>query len=160
MAQIRKSITIKAPLDKVFEYMNEPSHFPEIWPSMVEVSNVVGTPTGGHEFDWVYKMAGMKFRGHTTTIEFENNRKLTAKNEKGIPSTFRWTYAGENGGVRVAVEVDYTLPNAVLDKFAEPFLRRLNEREAETVLENLKLRMELGMPQIATDRPEKRPNPR
>lgn len=150
MAQIRKSITINATLDQVFDYMNDPNHFPEIWPSMVEVSNVTKSPTGGHSFDWVYKMAGIHFKGHTKTVEFEKNKKIVAKNEKGIPSTFNWMYAGDNGGVRVTVEVDYTLPSHVLDKFAEPFLRRLNEREAETLLENLKARMELGTQRSAT----------
>lgn len=81
------------------------------------------------------------------------------KNEKGIPSTFVWTYAGENGGTRVTLEVDYTLPSHLLDRLAEPLLHRLNEREAETVLENLKTSLELGG-KVVAQKGEVRPSPR
>jgi uncharacterized membrane protein len=145
MAKIKKFVSINAPLDRVYEYVTHPENLPEIWPSMIEVSNVQRKPDGSHSFDWVYKMAGIHFNGHANTIEVEMNKRVVVKNEKGIPSTFYWTYSGENGGTRVTMEVDYTLPGRVLDKLAEPFLHRLNEREAETVLENLKSRMEIGM---------------
>jgi uncharacterized membrane protein len=144
MAKIKKFVSINAPLDRVFEYATHPENLPEIWPSMIEVSNVQRKADGWHSFDWVYKMAGIHFSGHAETTEVELNKRVVTKNERGIPSTFYWTFAGENGGTRVTMEVDYTLPGKVLDKLAEPFLHRVNEREAETVLENLKARMEIG----------------
>jgi hypothetical protein len=81
------------------------------------------------------------------------------KNEKGIVSTFYWTYAGENGETRVTMEVDYALPIRLLDKLAEPFLHRINEREAETVLENTKTRMEIGV-RAAVPKTETHASPR
>ncbi len=47
------------------------------------------------------------------------------------------------GGTRVSVSVDYTIPGAVLGKLAEPIVHKMNEHEAETVLANLKARMEV-----------------
>lgn len=145
MAKIKKFVSINAPLDRVFEYLTHPEHLPEIWPSMIEVSGVQRKADGSHSFDWVYKMAGVHFNGHAETTEIETNKRVVVRNDKGIPSTFYWTYSGENGGTRVTLEVDYTLPGRVLDKLAEPFLHRVNEREAESMLENLKARMEIGM---------------
>lgn len=158
MAKIQKSISIKAPLVQVFEYATHPENLPEIWPSMVEVSNVKRTPDGAHSFDWIYKMAGIHFKGHAETIDVKQNARVVVKNETGIPSTFIWTYAGEDGGMKVNLEVDYTLPNRLLEKLAEPFLHRINEREAETLLANLKMRMELGVK--ATAKVEPRVHPR
>lgn len=40
------------------------------------------------------------------------------------------------------MHAEYIVPGAVLGKLAEPFVVRLNEHEAETVLGNLKARLE------------------
>jgi uncharacterized membrane protein len=144
MAKIRKSVSINAPLNTVFAYMTHPENLLEIWPSMIEVSNVKRKEDGAHDFDWVYKMAGMRFKGHSETIEAQPNARVVLKNEGGIPSTFTWTYAAEGSGTKLTVEVEYTLPGKLLDKLATPFLERVNEREAETLLANAKERIEVG----------------
>jgi hypothetical protein len=38
--------------------------------------------------------------------------------------------------------VEYALPGAILSRMAEPVVNKMNEHEAETVLANLKARME------------------
>ena len=50
-------------MEKVFEYVDDAHNLPEIWPSMVEVSDVERLPNGGNKMRWVYKMAGMRFEG-------------------------------------------------------------------------------------------------
>ena len=144
MTTIRKSITINAPVERVFDYMTDPNHLPEIWPSMVEVSHVKQLGEGKHSFDWVYKMAGVRFQGHSDTIQSKKNEDVVVKNEKGIPSTFKWHYAGHDGLTDLTMEVDYAIPNNLLNKLAKPFLTKLNEHEAEIMLSNLKARMEVG----------------
>ena len=142
MAKVEKSILINAPVEKVFDFMLEPTNILEIWPSMLEVKNVQSLPNGGYRYDWVYKMAGMRFEGQTETTEVIQNQRVVAKNESGIPSTFIWTYQPEDGGTRVTVNVDYTIPGAALGKLAEPIIHKMNEHEGETLLANLKARME------------------
>jgi uncharacterized membrane protein len=53
MARVEKTITIDAPIEKVFEYWTEPINLLEFWPSMVEVSDVQPSPHGGSNFRWV-----------------------------------------------------------------------------------------------------------
>jgi uncharacterized protein YndB with AHSA1/START domain len=36
MAKVSKSITINAPVEKIFEYLTDQTNIPEIWPSLVE----------------------------------------------------------------------------------------------------------------------------
>ncbi len=142
MANIEKTILINAPVEKVFAFMAKPENLPEIWPSLQEVRNVQPLPNGGYAYDWTYKMAGFRFEGHAEWTEFVANQRIVDKNEGGIPSTFIWTYRPEGGGTRVSVSVEYTIPGAVVGKLAEPVIHKMNEREAETVLSNLKARME------------------
>ncbi len=152
MEKIRKSIPIHAPVADVFDHLSDPVHLLEIWPSMIEVNNQVIQPDGGHRFDWTYKMAGVRFHGHCDTVEVEPNRLRVDHNESGIPSTFRWQYAGADDTTEVRLEIEYEPPFAVLGRLAAPFLRRLNEREAETLLENLKERMETR-PEVTVEPP-------
>ena len=144
MEKIRKIVSIKAPLNKVYDYVTTPENLLEIWPSMVEVTDVKRSADGAHSFNWVYKMGGIHFKGHADTIEVKQNSRIVVKSEKGIPSTFVWIFAGENGNTRVTLEVEYTMPGKLLDKLADKFLHRVNDREAELLLENLKARMEIG----------------
>ncbi len=142
MAKIEKSILINAPVEQVFAFMAEPHNLLEIWPSLLEVRNVQPLPNGGYCYDWTYKMAGMRFQGQAEWIEFVKNQRIVDKNESGIPSTFVWTYQPEDGGTRVTVSVEYTIPGAALGRLAEPIIHKMNEHEGETILANLKARME------------------
>ena len=143
MPKLQKSIFVNAPVEKVFEFMSHPQNLPEIWPSFQEVKDVKESPGGGYTYSWVYKMAGMKFTGTSETTDFKKDQRVGTKNIGGISSNFVWTYATENGGTRVSVEVEYSIPGALLGKLAEPFITRQNEHEADSVLANLKARMEV-----------------
>jgi uncharacterized membrane protein len=142
MSKIEKTTFINAPMEKVFAFMAEPNNIPEIWPSLLEVKNVQPLPNSGYCYEWVYKMAGMRLEGQAEWTEFVKNQRIVNKNEGSFPSTFIWNYQPEDGGTRVTVTVEYTLPGAVLGKLAEPVLNKMNDHEAETVLANLKARME------------------
>jgi uncharacterized membrane protein len=144
MAKIERTITIKAPVEKVFGYLTEPTNLPEIWPSMVEVKDVKQhIPRGvGDTFRWVYKMVGVRFEGLNETTEFVPNQHVATKNTGGIPSTFRWMYRPEDGGTKLTMDAEYTIPVPLLGKVAEPFIVKANEHEADVMLANLKARME------------------
>jgi uncharacterized membrane protein len=142
MEKLTRAITINAPVQKVFQYWEEPTNRPEIWPSLVEVKDVQPLPNGGTSYPWVYKMAGMLLKGTSETTNYVANERLEEKNEGGIESKFTWTFQPEDVGTRVHVDVEYTVPVPVLGKLAERIIVKQNEREADTVLANLKARME------------------
>lgn len=142
MTTIQKSIVIEAPVKQVFEYVTDPIHLPEIWPSLVEVKDVKPLPKGGHSWHWTYKMAGLRFEGDSETIEFEPEKHLVSKTTGQLPAKFDYTFEAENGRTRVEVKTEYEIPEGVLAKFTKPFILKLNEREADIFLANLKDRLE------------------
>jgi uncharacterized protein YndB with AHSA1/START domain len=142
MAKLKKTITINAPLEKVFGYISEPTNLPEIWPSLVEVKDVRRLPNGGTSNRWVYKMAGMRLRGTSEDVEYVANQRLVSKTKGGAESTQIWMLQPEAGGTKVTFEVQYTVPVPVLGKLAEAIIVKMNEREGDLVLANLKVRME------------------
>ncbi|MEW5831181.1 MAG: SRPBCC family protein [Chloroflexota bacterium] len=144
MVKLQRAITIHAPVDRVFAYMNDPCNLPEIWPSMVEVKDVKPNPKGGHDFGWVYKMAGMRFDGASEMVEYEANRRMATQSTKGIESRFAWTFETVDGDTRLSVEIEYNVPIPLLGRLTEALIVKQNEHEAATLLENLKSRMEVG----------------
>jgi uncharacterized membrane protein len=139
MPTVRKSIAIRAPIDRVFEYVGDPRNLPEIWPSLVEIRNVEPHPAG-NSFDWDYKLLGLRIHGHSDPVELVKNARQVTRSVIGIPNTFRWTYGSRGEDTEVTLEVEYELP--VLGWLALGIVGRVHEREAYTLLANLKRRME------------------
>lgn len=142
MATVERSTTIDAPAEQVFAYVDARENLPEIWPSMVEVTDVQALPDGGKRLRWTYKMAGMRFDGASADVEWVANRRLVTRSTGGIDSTVTWTFEPAEGTTRVRFRADYRVPVPLLGRLAEPFIVRQNEHEAETLLANLKARME------------------
>jgi uncharacterized protein YndB with AHSA1/START domain len=145
MERIKRTVFVEAPPAKVFGYLMDPRNLPEIWPSMVEISNVKtkldGMPASN---DFTYKMAGVKFHGHTEFTEVERDRRIVWRSEGGIRSTIRWTFAPHGKGTDIIDEVEYEMPATLLSRLAAPFVRRINEHEADACVNNLKERMEMA----------------
>jgi len=87
-------------------------------------------------------MAGVRGAGTSEMTEYVANQRTVTVSKGAFSSTITWTYLPTDSGTRVTAEVDYTVNVPVLQKLAEAFLVKLNENEAETLLANLKARME------------------
>jgi uncharacterized membrane protein len=142
MATVSKSITINAPIEKVFKYTAEPSNLPEIWPSMIEVKDIQPLPNGGTRGRYVYKMAGMRFEGISEDTEFIPNQRIVSKTEEPVENEVIWEYQSEGEATKLTFRAEYTVPIPLLGKLAEAFIVKQNENEVEILLANLKARME------------------
>jgi ligand-binding SRPBCC domain-containing protein len=139
MHTIKRTIEINAPVQRVYDFVNQPNNLLSIWPNMVSVSNIVARAGGTHDFDWVFKMLGIQFKGHTKMEEAQPGKLARFTTEGQIPATFLWSYAGLNGNnTRLTLTVEYTMPKSVLGKIVEAIAVKLNERDLDTMLANLK----------------------
>lgn len=138
MKRIQKTIQIKAPAQRVFDYVTQPTNLPSIMPSMIEVSNVAPQPNGGRNFDWIYKMAGVRLKGHSKIEQHEPGKLAVVRTSGGIVSTWTWKFEGDGVGTRLTLDVEYMIPVPVLGKLAEAIVARMNERETELTLAHLK----------------------
>jgi uncharacterized membrane protein len=142
MTKVEKTITVNAPAEKIYNYVGKVENLPEIWPSLVEVMDVESLPNGGNRNRWAYKMAGMRLEGSSEDTERVPNERIVSKTKGGIESIQTWTFQPEGGGTKVSFVVEYNVPVPVLGKLAEVIIVKMNDREADTLLANLKLRME------------------
>ena len=60
-----------------------------------------------------------------------------------MESTQTWTFQSKADGTKVTFGVEYTVPIPLLGKLAEAIVVRMNGREGDLLLANLKARMEI-----------------
>ncbi len=142
MTKVEKIITVNAPAEKIYNYVGNPENLTEFWPSLVEVTDVQLLPNGGNSNRWAYKMAGIRLEGTSEDTERVPNERIVSKTKGGIESTQTWGFQPEAGGTKVTFVVEYTVPIPVLGKLAEVIIVKMNDREADSMLANLKLRIE------------------
>lgn len=138
-----RTTEIKAPLEEVFTYYSNIESQVEIWPSLVEVRNLQhdanGHPT---TYEWTYKMAGLKFDGTGKYVEYVPNESFAGESKGGINSYIRVSMEGRGDVTVVREDVEFEIPIPLVGRFAEPFIKRMNENELEVIHANLKARME------------------
>ena len=141
MTKVERSVTINAPVEKVFSYIDDPMSLPEWLPSLMEVKDVTGQGTERH-YRWIYKMAGLRLEGESTTTEYVPHERIVDQSKGGAVSTWTWTFKPHDGGTKANLVVEYTVPVPVLGKVAEALVLKQNERELDLAMANIKARME------------------
>ncbi len=146
MPRIRKTITISAPVEKVFEYLSNPENMLEWQPNVTGVRDVTGR---GELQSWTfdYKMMGLHFTAKARVTRSMINTERRVKSTGGIESEWDWYFTRVNGGTQLRLVVDYTIPIPVLGKVGEVFIMRRNERIAHMAMTNIKERMEALPPE-------------
>jgi len=86
MITIGESVTINVPVEKIFNYISIPNNLPEFWSSLVEVTDVKSLPNSGYKAQYVYKMAGIHFKGTGEYTEIVPNKSLVIVTKGGITS--------------------------------------------------------------------------
>jgi ribosome-associated toxin RatA of RatAB toxin-antitoxin module len=143
MPKIERSITINAPVSKVFDYIADPKLTPEWLPGMIETKDINQTEDGiGSTHNWVYKMSGMSFEGKNITDEFIQDKKIVTRSEGSIKTLWNWNFELQDNKTKINLSVEYTIPMPVLGKLAEAIVLKQNEREADLALANIKAKME------------------
>lgn len=142
MVRIEKSTHIDVPVEDVFWYMDEPPHQAEITPSLVESELIERLSNGGSRASWTYKMAGVQLNGEVRATTYVPQERVEFAMTGDLEGRIWWAFEAEDGGTRFTYGTEYDVPVPVLKRVAEAFARRYNEREVETLLRNLKDRLE------------------
>lgn len=141
MATISNSIRINAPFEDVFAYVSDPSNAPEWFVGMTEVSNITGSGVGKH-YQWKYRMVGVPLQGEGTITEYVPSERMVVETKGGVSGKLTYTFEAHEGGTKLSVETEYTIPVPVLGKLAEKLVAKRNQRESEMGLKNVKERLE------------------
>lgn len=142
MIEVNGSIRIEAPVEAVFAFMDEPENQAVITPSLADVETVEELPNGGKRARYTYSMVGISLEGHVEAVEYEPDERIVFEMSGDLSGTIEWAFEGADDSTIVTYTATYEVPIPVGKAAAEPFVRRYNERELETTLQNLQTRME------------------
>ena len=87
-------------------------------------------------------MAGVLLEGETTVTEDIPNKRRVTQTKGGATSTWIFNFETVDGGTKVELSIEYTIPVPVIGKLAEKIVLKRNEREAELAMQNIKEKME------------------
>lgn len=142
MVELELETEIDASPEEVFDYIADPHNHEKFLPSLVSISNV-GDNDVGKEGEYVYKMVGQSMDGRFFDVEFDRPTRRSYELEGDLEGTVTWTIEGTDGGSRVHYHQEIDLPGPdLLDPIAEPVAGKFLQREADSMMENLKLLVE------------------
>jgi carbon monoxide dehydrogenase subunit G len=135
---------IDGPPDRIFAFLDDPQNHATITPSLHDIRHVEPLDNGGKALEYTYKMAGIGIDGRLVQTVHDRPARQVFALENGLSGELSYELRPDDDATVVTATADYEIPGRVLSAVAEPFVRRYNERELETVLENLRASIELG----------------
>ena len=147
MLTIHKSIDIDAPAERVFAILADPERLPEYAPGVTSVENIRQTEQHlGDSFRATYAVLGLHFTMSCTVTEHEPPTKSTTRFEGGMKGTWTWRLSPRGKSTCLTTEMEYEMAGGILGKAMNAVLvERMNEKNAERMLENLKLVSEAAL---------------
>jgi uncharacterized membrane protein len=142
MPRVDNEVIINTPVGKIFEYIAQPRNLQQIWPSLVEIKNQQLLPNGGYRYQWTYKMSGIHFTGTGECIDLVPNVVLASKNTGAIDSIVRFSFRSKDIQTKVMLSIEYEVPSTLLGHLAEIIILKMNDKEAELILDNLRILFE------------------
>jgi uncharacterized protein YndB with AHSA1/START domain len=144
MPAVQKTIVVNAPIEQVFQALDDPDKMPLYVPNVRKVSDVHRSDARlGDRFQATYMVLGLHFEETFTYTEYERPRKITAQFADGMTGTMSCTLEPLDESTRLTLENSYQMPGGVLGKARDALLlERMNEKTAERMLENIKMIVE------------------
>jgi carbon monoxide dehydrogenase subunit G len=144
MPTVAKTIEINAPIEKVFDACDNPENAPVIFPNVSSVSDIKRSDKRlGDTFHVRYSIMGMHFDEDFTYSEYQKPTKLGAKYVGGMTGTMFLNLVPKEAGTVATLTVDYAVSGGLLGKIANRLMfERMNAKNAERTLENIKLLVE------------------
>jgi len=142
MTEISDEILIEAPLEKIYNYVSEPSNIPQFWPGVLEVTNVKLLPNGGYSYLWTYKAAGMRFTGKGQGVDIAPNSRLISKNIGIVESLIAFTFCSIDHQTKVTLTVNYLVHLPMIGQLTQNTFAKIYEPTVKMVLNNLKTKFE------------------
>ena len=146
--RVRQSVSIRAPVEAVFAYLDDPKNGLALVPNLVEVKEVVPLQNGGQRIHFVSLGRGGKpCEWVSEHLERIPDRLVVVRSStEGVVTTARRRFEPTAEGTRLTGEVEYRIevpwPQKALRFLMEFQWRRPARKELRRVLEAVKARIE------------------
>ncbi len=111
MGQFKRSVTIKCPIDKAFDYVNDWQNIKSFMSNIIAINPVSFVQYGpGAAFDTTFKLGGADIPTTLEVYEFMRDSKLILKSRQGLKLTGGWEFKSAPDGTVIYFTLQYELP--------------------------------------------------
>lgn len=144
MTLINKSVTINAPVSQVQAFMDNSEITPEWYEGMESLTPSPGYPTKvGSTAVIEIKAGGMTMESNLEVTESEPEKLRVFAMDGMIVGTNRWTIRPDGDVTHIDLTIDYEMKGGGIGKIMDKlFVERINDKNAEASLANLKNHIE------------------
>jgi hypothetical protein len=142
MPVVERSISLNVPVEMAFQYLYNPTHLPEVCPSVIEVDDVQHHTMHSTDFKWTFKMVGVRFEGGAEFVATRHNQRMDIQFWGGIRGHLTWQLHPNDEGVCLETEVEYKLPTLLLHKHSEEQVVQHNMHAVDLMLKRVKMLLE------------------
>ena len=144
MTEIKRSIQIKAPIEKVFKYASDYQSWPEFYVGILDFKPITETTRGnGTKYIYKAKMFGIKSKVGIEITEFKENVGWIGKSFKGLEHQTIWIFKRLGSETEFMHGLIYNIPCYLGSKWIDrKFVPAEWVRIIEKSLQNLKQKIE------------------
>jgi ligand-binding SRPBCC domain-containing protein len=146
--RVRQAVEIKAPVERVFGFLDDPENSLALVPQLVEVREVAPLPNGGHRMRFVtLGRRGKLCEWVSEQLERVPNELVVVRAQtEGVTTTATRRFEEAGQGTRLQGDVEYRFdvpwPQRILLPVMEFQARRAMRKQLRSLLGLVKVRME------------------
>lgn len=111
MGQFKRSIVIKAPIDKAFDYIADWQNLKSFMSNILDINPVSFVHSGpGAAFDTTFKIGGANILTTLEVQEFVRNKRVILKSRQGLKIVGGWDLKEVKEGINVTFSFQYEMP--------------------------------------------------
>jgi uncharacterized protein YndB with AHSA1/START domain len=139
MPKSEASVTISAPIEKIFDAIADPEKVAQYANSSLLIDTKGKPDELGSYAEYDYHVLGVKFHAKITVSEVDKPRKLVQEMSGAMPGKWTWNLKQVGQVVKVNFKIDYSVPGGIFGKIADRFfLGRMNQENLENMAIGLK----------------------
>jgi carbon monoxide dehydrogenase subunit G len=143
MANVQRSVEIKASPEETMALLSDASRWPDWYPGMTEIQVTAPFPEKGGKVIFKVKSAGVSMQITETALDFQPARLQLLQIEGMMSGQARWELTPKGDGTDLTTTFDYVLRGGVLGRIADALIvKRMNAKSLEEGLHNFKALVE------------------
>jgi uncharacterized protein YndB with AHSA1/START domain len=143
MANVQRSVEIKASPEETMALLSDASRWPDWYPGMTEIHVAGPFPEKGGRVTFKVKSAGMSMQIIETVLDYQPDKLQLLQMEGMLSGQARWVVTPTGDGTALTTTFDYVLPGGVFGRIADALVvKRMNAKSLEGGLHNFKALVE------------------
>jgi carbon monoxide dehydrogenase subunit G len=138
MVSVTGRAHVRAPPQRVFDFLDDPHNHVAITPSLADVRAIESLDNGGKRATFTYRILGLSVDGDLVEQHHDPPERMVFDLQGQLTGEIDLRVEPDGDGTEVTYDARYDLPWGPLGRVLAPLVRWYNEREVRRLLENLR----------------------